>query len=186
MENAAHVLGFKPLKLITDEELQKLLAQFNTIEVPPTAVDPLVPTTTPDLHTASPDPASVTPDPAPATPPLRRSRRLLGQSPPPISPGRVTKKTSPRARGSPCRICKGKDKDKDPPIKIRMTMISKVQFTDEDAVTRVRMGFKFLPDIEDAGNATTMVLMLGTDMVAEELEGLDMVEVDVRLGFAEE
>lgn len=65
-------------------------------------------------------------------------------------------------------------------------MISKVRFTDEDAVTRVRMGFKFLPDIEDAGNATTMVLMLGTDMVAEELEGLDTVEVDVRLGFAEE
>lgn len=65
-------------------------------------------------------------------------------------------------------------------------MTSKVRFTDEDAVTRVRMGFRFLPDIEDAGDTTTMILTLGTDIVAEELEGLDVMEVDVRLGFAEE
>lgn len=65
-------------------------------------------------------------------------------------------------------------------------MTSKIRFTDEDAVTRVRMGFKFLPDASDAGDTTTMVLMLGTDIVADELEGLDTMEVDVRLGFAKE
>lgn len=65
-------------------------------------------------------------------------------------------------------------------------MTSKLRFTDEEAVTRVRMGFRFLPDANDAGDNTTMVLVLGTDIVADELVGLDMMEVDVRLGFAAE
>lgn len=87
---------------------------------------------------------------------------------------------------APCKECKGKAiAAAAPPVQIRLELTKKISFIGENGVGGLRMGFRYLGEGQAvAEGRSSLVLSLGTDVRAEELMGLDKIDVDVSLGFA--